>query len=276
MWVPQQLPEIAGTLKKAGLKLNPKDLANLTGDPMGAVVSLGGCTASFVSPQGLVITNHHCAYGAIQLNSTPDKNLIDRRLQRRDARRRTDRRAERARSTRWNRSRTSATASRPRSRAAPDALARANALDGIEKQLVSTCEAGGGYRCRLYSFAGGNTYRLFKNLEIRDVRLVYAPPGSIGNYGGEIDNWMWPRHTGDFSFYRAYVGKDGKPAAYSRRQRAVPAEALAEVRRQAAAGGRFRHGRRLSRASPAATRWPTSSTTPRPGPIRPSPGTTGS
>src|SRR5687768_9462321 len=76
MWVPQQLPEIAGPLKKAGLKLDPKQLANLTGDPMGAVVSLGGCTASFVSPQGLVVTNHHCAYGAIQLNSTPEKNLI--------------------------------------------------------------------------------------------------------------------------------------------------------------------------------------------------------
>lgn len=74
MWVPQQLPEIAGPLKKAGLKLDPEQLANLTGDPMGAVVSLGGCTASFVSPQGLVVTNHHCAYGAIQLNSTPEKN----------------------------------------------------------------------------------------------------------------------------------------------------------------------------------------------------------
>src|SRR3970040_2318369 len=76
MWVPQQLPEIAGPLKKAGLKLKAKQLANLTGDPMGAVVSLGGCTASFVSPRGLVVTNHHCAYGAIQLNSTPEKNLM--------------------------------------------------------------------------------------------------------------------------------------------------------------------------------------------------------
>ena len=70
MWVPQQLPEIAGPLKQAGLKLDPQQLANLTGDPMGAVVALGGCTASFVSPQGLVVTNHHCAYGSIQLNST--------------------------------------------------------------------------------------------------------------------------------------------------------------------------------------------------------------
>ena len=76
MWVPQQLPEIAPALRKAGLKLDPQQLADLTGDPLGAVVSLGGCTASFVSNQGLVLTNHHCAYGAIQLNSTPENNLM--------------------------------------------------------------------------------------------------------------------------------------------------------------------------------------------------------
>src|SRR5688500_17997501 len=77
MCVPQQLPEIAGPLAKAGLELPPEQLADLTGDPLGAVVSLGGCTAGFVSPQGLVATNHHCAYGAIQLNSTPDRNLLE-------------------------------------------------------------------------------------------------------------------------------------------------------------------------------------------------------
>lgn len=214
MWVPQQLPEIAGPLKKAGLKLNPKQLANLTGDPMAAVVSLGGCTASFVSPQGLVVTNHHCAYGAIQLNSTPEKNLMrdgfnaatqaqevsagpNARIYALDTIQDVTRQVQDAVA------------------AAPDALGRTRALETIEKQLVASCEREPGFRCRLYSFSGGNTYRLFRNLEIKDVRLVYAPPGSVGNYGGEVDNWMWPRHTGDFSFYRAYVGKDGKPAAYS-------------------------------------------------------------
>ncbi len=215
MWVPQQLPEISGALRKAGLKLDPKQLADLTGDPLGAVVSLGGCTASFVSPKGLVATNHHCAYGAIQLNSTPERNLI------RDGFRAATQAEE--------------ISAGPSARiyvleeiidvtgrvhgaiaaAGGDALARTKALDDIEKQLVAECEAEPGYRCRLYSFLGGNDYRLFRNLEISDVRLVYAPPGSIGNYGGEVDNWMWPRHTGDFSFYRAYVGPDGRPAPYS-------------------------------------------------------------
>src|SRR5690606_6432611 len=99
--------------------------------------------------------------------------------------------------------------------AAPDASARARAMDDIEKQLVAECEADPGFRCRFYSFSGGNTFRLFRNIEITDVRLVYAPPRGIGNYGGEVDNWTWPRHTGDFSFIRAYVGPDGKPAPYS-------------------------------------------------------------
>jgi len=214
MWVPQQLPEIAGPLKKAGLKLDAKQIANLTGDPMGAVVSLGGCTASFVSPDGLVVTNHHCAYGAIQLNSTPEKNLM------KDGFNAATRDGElsagpNARVYALDTIQDVTPAVKAAIAAAPDALGRTRALESIDKKLIAQCEAEGGYRCRLYSFFGGNTYRLFRNIEIKDVRLVYAPPGSIGNYGGEIDNWMWPRHTGDFSFYRAYVGKDGKPAAYS-------------------------------------------------------------
>ncbi|HJR72370.1 MAG TPA: S46 family peptidase [Luteimonas sp.] len=214
MWVPQQLPEIAGPLKKAGLKLDPKQLANLTGDPMGAVVSLGGCTASFVSPDGLVVTNHHCAYGAIQLNSTPEKNLMKEGFNAvaRDGELSA---GPNARIYALDSIQDVTSAVKAAIAAAPDALGRTRALETIDKKLVAQCEAAGGYRCRLYSFSGGNVYRLFRNLEIKDVRLVYAPPGSIGNYGGEVDNWMWPRHTGDFSFYRAYVGKDGKPAAYA-------------------------------------------------------------
>ncbi|MFO7339853.1 MAG: S46 family peptidase [Lysobacteraceae bacterium] len=214
MWVPQQLPEIAGPLKQAGLKLKPEQLADLTGDPMGAVVALGGCTASFVSPNGLVVTNHHCAYGAIQLNSTPERNLI------RDGFNAATPAEELSAGPNARvyvlEEITDVTAQvRAALDAAADPLARARALEALEKKLVSGCEAEPGYRCRLYSFSGGNTYRLFKNLEIRDVRLAYAPPSSVGKYGGDIDNWMWPRHTGDFAFYRAYVGKDGKPAPYS-------------------------------------------------------------
>ena len=216
MWVPQQLPEIAGPLKKAGLKLDPKQLANLTGDPLGAVVSLGGCTAGFVSPQGLVATNHHCAYGAIQLNSTAEKNLI------RDGFNPATPADELSAGPNAriyvleDITDVTAQAKAAMAAAGSDPVARADALEAFEKKTTSACEADAGYRCRVYSFMGGNTWRLFKNLEIKDVRLAYAPPGSVGKFGGDIDNWMWPRHTGDFAFYRAYVGKDGKPAAFSK------------------------------------------------------------
>ncbi len=215
MWTPQQLPEIAKSLKAAGLKLDPAQLADLTGDPLGAVVSLGNCTASFVSPQGLVATNHHCAYGAIQLNSTARKNLMATGF---NAGKMTDEVTAGPSARIFALERiddvTAQVQSAIASATAP--IDRTRAVETLEKRLLSACETGGGYRCRLYSFFGGNTYRLFKYLEIRDVRLVYAPPSSIGNFGGEVDNWMWPRHAGDFSFLRAYVGKDGKPAAYSK------------------------------------------------------------
>ena len=214
MWVPQQLPDIAPALRKAGLRLDADRLADLTGDPLGAVVSLGGCTASFVSPQGLVITNHHCAYGAIQLNSTPENNLMREGF---NAAAIGDEisAGPNARIYALDSIQDVTAEVRAAIDAAPDSLGRATALDTVEKALVARCEAEPGYRCRLYSFLGGNSYRLFRNLEIRDVRLVYAPAGGIGSFGGDVDNWMWPRHTGDFAFYRAYVGRDGRPAEYA-------------------------------------------------------------
>jgi len=215
MWVPQQLPQIAGPLMKAGLKLDPLQLSNLTGDPMGAVVALGGCTASFVSPQGLVATNHHCAYGSIQLNSTAEKNLIKDGFSAAAFKDELSAGPNARIYVLDDITDVTAQARAAIAGAGNDPLKRTEALEALEKKLVAECEADDSYSCTLYSFSGGNTYRLFKNLEIKDVRLAYAPPGSVGKFGGDVDNWMWPRHTGDFAFYRAYVGKDGKPAAFS-------------------------------------------------------------
>lgn len=215
MWVPQQLPEIAGPLKAAGLKLSAEQLSDLTGNPMGAVVSLGGCTASFVSPQGLVATNHHCAYGAIQLNSTAENNLIKNGFSAATPGEELSAGPNARIYVLDQITDVTAQANAAIAAAGKNGRARMEALERFEKEQIAACENEVGYNCRLYSFAGGNTYRLFKNLEIRDVRLAYAPPSGVGKFGGDIDNWMWPRHTGDFSFYRAYVGKDGKPAAYS-------------------------------------------------------------
>lgn len=214
MWQPAQLPSIAAMLKQHGLKLDPKQLADLTAYPLGAVVSLGGCTASFVSPEGLVVSNHHCVYGALQLNSTPENNLIDKGfLAKTKAEELSAGPSSRIFVTEEIRDVTKDINAKLSD--GMDGAARHKAIEQAIKQQVKDCESDG-YRCDVYSFHGGYSYQLIKQLEIKDVRLVYAPPQSIGKFGGDVDNWMWPRHTGDFGYYRAYVSKDGKSAAFSK------------------------------------------------------------
>ncbi|KAG9560098.1 hypothetical protein KCV01_g21372, partial [Aureobasidium melanogenum] len=214
MWQPAQLPKIAGTLKQHGLKLDPSTLTDLTAYPMGAIVSLGGCTASFVSPDGLVVTNHHCGYGALQYNSTKEKNLIEQGfLAKTVAEELPGSPDMRVFVTEEIRDVTKEV----NAKVTPQMTGkqRYEAIDLAKKELVKGCETDG-YRCDVYTFHGGYSYQLIKQLEIKDVRLVYAPPESIGKFGGDVDNWMWPRHTGDFSYLRAYVSKDGKSATYSK------------------------------------------------------------
>jgi len=213
MWMPSQLPQLAKELKAAGFKGNPADLANLTRHPMSAVVSLGGCTASFVSPQGLVVTNHHCALGAIQLNSTAERNLIDDGF---IAARMADEPSAGPTARVW----VTVGFDDVTARILADAKGKTgrahyDAVESAQKAAVAACEQDAGHRCSVANMYYGRAYYLIKQLELKDIRLVYAPPRAIGNYGDEIDNFMWPRHTGDFTFYRAYVGRDGKPAAYS-------------------------------------------------------------
>jgi V8-like Glu-specific endopeptidase len=214
MWQPHQLPEIAKQLKKAGLKLNPKDLTDLTGFPMGAIVSLGGCTASFVSDQGLVITNHHCAYGSIQYNSTEDNNLLEKGFLAKSL----SEELPAAPGSKVYVTEDIRNVTDQIKAGLSDEMTgeeRYQYIDKQSKQLIAECESDDAYRCSVVNFHGGLEYYLFKQLHIRDVRLVHAPAKSVGKYGGDIDNWMWPRHTGDYAFYRAYVGKDGRPAEYS-------------------------------------------------------------
>jgi hypothetical protein len=214
MWMPQQVPELAPKLRAMGFEGDPAAFADLTGQPMGAIVSLGGCTASFVSPQGLLATNHHCVQGSLQYNSTPQRDLlVDGFL------------AKTREEELWNGpgSRVLVTVS---VKEVTDAITGKidpklddrRCYDVVERRIkerVAACEAGG-HRCRVDSFFGGLKYFEIAQLEIQDVRLVYAPAAGIGNFGGETDNWRWPRHTGDWSFYRAYVGRDGRPAGFSK------------------------------------------------------------
>lgn len=215
MWTPSQLPQLAGPLRSAGLDLDAAQLSRLDAYPLGAVVSLGGCTGSFVSDAGLVVTNHHCAYGSIQYNSSADRNLLTLGFH---AAGLADELPAAPGSRLFVTVATTDVTDRvvDRRTARLTGRARTLAIEDHEKQLVAECERDTGHRCNVVAFHGGLEYRLVKQLEIRDVRLVHAPPEGVGKFGGDTDNWMWPRHTGDFTFYRAYVGKDGKPADFSR------------------------------------------------------------
>jgi len=215
MWMPQQLPQLAPELLRMGLELDPKKLADLTGDPMGAIVSLGGCSASFVSPQGLVVTNHHCVQGALLHNSSKESDLVENGFL---AKNRADEKhagpAQRVMVVQAYKDVT--TEMRDGLDKIKDPIARKEESEKRLKAQIAACEKDRPWlRCQVSSFFRGGMYQLIEMLEIKDVRLVYVPARAVGNYGGEIDNWAWPRHTGDFSFYRAYVGKDGKPADYS-------------------------------------------------------------
>ncbi|HEX8788648.1 MAG TPA: S46 family peptidase [Telluria sp.] len=215
MWMPQQLPQVAKQLKADGLKLDPATLTKLTEFPMGAVVSLGGCSASFVSPQGLVITNHHCVYNSVAVNSTPQRDLLNDGFLAKTM-------ADELPAAPGSRVYVTEEVSKVTDRViTPDVAklggrARAEAMEKNEKALVAECEKDPGHRCTVASFYGGLDFYRIKQLEIRDVRLVHAPPVGIGKFGGDTDNWMWPRHTGDYGFFRAYVSRDGKAADYSK------------------------------------------------------------
>ncbi|WP_417322524.1 S46 family peptidase [Erythrobacter aureus] len=213
MFTPGQLPEIAEDLRKTGLEVSPEALSDLTGFPMGAIVQLQGCSGSFVSDEGLVVTNHHCARGSVQFNSTAENNYLENGFLAKT-------KGEELPAAPGSRVYVTTEISdvTARVRDGIDAMSPTERYDTVDqrvKDITAECEQDAGFRCLVASFYGGKEYTLIKRLEVKDVRLVYAPADAVGKYGGDIDNWMWPRHTGDFAFYRAYVAPDGSSAEYS-------------------------------------------------------------
>ena len=212
MWMPSQLPQLGKTLREAGFKGDPKTLADVTAAPLSAVVRAGGGTGAFVSQDGLILTNHHVAYGVIQYNSKPGHNLID------DGFIAADRAGELPANPDFRVLVTvgydKVTDTVLKEATGKTGRAYFDAVDRASKAIVAECEAKGGVRCSVANMYYGNDFYRITQLELRDIRLAYAPPRAIGNYGDEIDNFMWPRHTGDFTLLHAYVGKDGKPAPY--------------------------------------------------------------
>lgn len=210
-WQPHQLPQLKADLKRVGIEIPAEKLADLSKHPMSAIVSLGGCSAAFVSDAGLVVTNHHCAYGAVQRNSTPEHNYITNGFL---AKTRAAELPGGPNSLVYVTDKVENVSERVLKGLTADMTGRARheAVEKRVKDLIAECETDKMYRCSVPAFHRGLEYYRIRQMMIRDVRLVYAPSDKIGNFGGDIDNYEWPRHTGDYSFLRAYVGKDGRPA----------------------------------------------------------------
>lgn len=209
---------LLGTLNfdEMGMDLKANDIFNEKGNGLiNAIVNINGCTGSFISDEGLILTNHHCIFSALRPHTTEANNYM------RDGYLAKTKEVElpmKDYKVRIMKSYSDVSAKvlndvkdikDPIER---DTKIRANIKAISEKDQ----EKNPGMEIEISEMLAGSSYILFRYEYLKDIRLVYVPPRYIGEFGGETDNWMWPRHSGDFSFVRAYIGKDGKPAEYSK------------------------------------------------------------
>jgi hypothetical protein len=204
-------------LRERGFEIEAGELYNPSGVSMvDGIINLGGCTASFISSAGLILTNYHCAFGAIQSLTTIENDYLRDGFYAVDgagelpAQRYTARLVESYRDV-----------SRQVLSVVSRRMGHGERSKAIEEKIkgmvVAVEKANPGRRAEIAEMFRGKTYVLFVYANIKDVRLVYAPPRAIGEFGGAMDNWSWPRHTGDFAMLRAYVAPDGSFADYSPR-----------------------------------------------------------
>ncbi|MBN1790567.1 MAG: S46 family peptidase [Bacteroidales bacterium] len=216
MWLLPLLQRLnIDTMHSLGLKLTAEDIYSINqGSLKDAIVIFGGgCTGEIVSDEGLLLTNHHCGYDAIQNHSTVEHNYLEDGFWAMDPK------------EELPNPRLSVTflirvddVSETVLKALSDTMSestRNKLVEQVADSIVSASTKGTHYEASVESLFGGNNFYLFIYENYNDVRLVGAPPSSIGKFGHDTDNWMWPRHTGDFSVFRVYSGPDGKPADYS-------------------------------------------------------------
>jgi V8-like Glu-specific endopeptidase len=213
MWLLNQIDKL--DLNKKGLQIDVSDVYNPEKPSLyNAIIQLGGGTGSFVSSDGLILTNHHVAYAGLQRASSKDNDYITNGFL---ARNRSDEiQALGYQATLLIEMRDVTSQVLDAIKGVTDVHERTDKITKITNEISEAATKGSddlnAYVTDLYE---GGQYMLFVNKIIKDIRIVYAPPLSIGNYGGEVDNWMWPRHTGDFTYMRAYVSPDGKGSEYN-------------------------------------------------------------
>ena len=215
MWIPMLLGRNEADMKKAGMRISAKDIYDINNACLKDAIILfnQGCTGEYVSDEGLFLTNHHCGYSYITSHSTVEHDYLTNGF--------------------WAMSRSEElpcpglTATRlVRMEDVTDRVLegvtpqttegeRAAIVESNIQKITAAAVAGTHYKAIIKPFYYGNQYFMYVNEVFTDVRLVGAPPSNIGKFGGDTDNWMWPRHTGDFSMFRVYADKDNKPAPYS-------------------------------------------------------------
>ncbi len=214
MYAPDQIARLP--LDKKGLKIKPAEIYNPAGGGLtDAVIRLSiGCTAEFVSPEGLILTNHHCAFDALVKASTPGNDLVETGF-------RTDGRSGEIAAQGYSIYITNrAEDVTAKILAGTEGLSGKPLTDAIQANTASLtaaeqAKAKPGALVRIQALSSGFFYYLYETQQIKDIRVVYAPPRNIGVFGGDPDNFQWTRHTGDFTFLRAYVAPDGSSADYS-------------------------------------------------------------
>ena len=215
MWLPMLLGRSYEDMKANGLQLTPEEIYSINQPSLkDAIVSFGGfCTGEIISSKGLILTNHHCGFSAIQSHSTTENNYLD------DGFWAASYEEEKPNEGLFVRFLVRMEDVSERVNSALNAemteAERAAKISEISDEIVEEATDGNDYEANVKSFFHGNEFYLFMYEVFNDVRLVGAPPSSIGKFGGDTDNWMWPRHTGDFSLFRVYTAPDGSPAEYS-------------------------------------------------------------
>src|SRR5215471_14038860 len=218
MWLPDSINKLPlAEMKKRGFELKPEDVYSLTKPSLkDAVVqiSIGG-TGSFVSPDGLILTNHHVAFGAVTRASTSEKDYINKGFLAKSRDEEIRAQGYSIKITQDYKDVSAEVFSAIKPEMSPEERANAIVAKRQEMEKANSREKDG-VVAQVIEASGGYQYFLYTYLELKDIRLVYAPPRSIGYYGGDDDNFEWPRHCGDFAFLRAYAGPDGNPAEFNK------------------------------------------------------------